>query len=69
MHEQFGVRFAGGQDQLSGKVIRIGHMGGIRERDLAMAIGALEQALASIGHRVEPGAGLAAHQRSLVGGQ
>jgi aspartate aminotransferase-like enzyme len=66
--DEFGVRFAGGQEQLSGKVVRIGHMGGIRERDLAMAIGALERALAAIGHRVEPGVGVAALQRSLMGG-
>jgi aspartate aminotransferase-like enzyme len=66
--DEFGVRFAGGQERLSGKVIRIGHMGGIRERDLAMAIGALERALASIGHQVEPGVGVTALQRSLMGG-
>jgi aspartate aminotransferase-like enzyme len=66
--DEFGVRFAGGQERLSGKVIRIGHMGGIRERDLAMAIGALERALASIGHQVEPGVGVTALQQSLMGG-
>jgi len=65
--DEFGVRFAGGQEQLSGKVIRIGHMGGIRERDLAMAIGALERGLAAIGYRVEPGAGVTALQRVLMG--
>lgn len=64
--DEFGVRFAGGQDRLSGKVIRIGHMGGIRERDLGMAISSLERALAAIGHQVEPGVGLAALQRVLM---
>lgn len=64
--DEFGVRFAGGQEQLSGKVIRIGHMGGIRERDLGMALSSLERALAEIGHQVEPGVGLAALQRVLM---
>ena len=64
--DEFGVRFAGGQEQLSGKVIRIGHMGGIRERDLGMAISSLERALVAVGHHVEPGVGLAALQRVLM---
>jgi aspartate aminotransferase-like enzyme len=41
-------------------------MGGIRERDLAMVIGALERALASIGYPSEPGAGLTALQQVLL---
>ena len=65
MDDEFGVRVAGGQTHLSGRVFRIGHMGGIRERDLAMVIGALERALASIGYPSEPGVGLAALQRVL----
>jgi aspartate aminotransferase-like enzyme len=67
LDDEFGVRVAGGQGHLSGRVFRIGHMGGIRERDLPMAIGALERALASIGHPAESGAGLAALQRVLMG--
>ncbi len=67
LDDEFGVRIAGGQDHLSGKVIRIGHMGGIRERDLPTVIGGLERALVRIGYKVEPGAGLAALQRVLVG--
>ena len=66
MDDEFGVRVAGGQAHLSGKVFRIGHMGGIRERDLAMVIGALERALATIGHTSTPGAGLAALQQVLL---
>ena len=66
MDDEFGVRVAGGQTHLSGRVFRIGHMGGIHERDLAMVIGALERALASIGYPSEPGAGLAALQQVLL---
>jgi serine---pyruvate transaminase len=64
--DQFGVRFAGGQDKLSGKVFRIGHMGGIRERDLAMAICALERALVSVGYEIELGKGLTALEEVLL---
>ena len=66
MDDEFGVRVAGGQGQLSGRVFRIGHMGGIRERDLAMVIGALERAVASIGHTSKPGVALAALQQVLL---
>ena len=66
MDDEFGVRVAGGQAHLSGQVFRIGHMGGIRERDLAMVIGALERALATIGHASTPGTGLAALQQALL---
>ncbi len=68
MDDEFGVRVAGGQTHLSGRVFRIGHMGGIRERDLAMVIGALERALASIGYPSKPGVGLTALQQVLLEG-
>ena len=64
--DEFGVRFAGGQEKLSGKVFRIGHMGGIRERDLAMAISALERALVTMGHDIEIGKGLTALEEVLL---
>lgn len=66
MDDEFGVRVAGGQAHLSGKVFRIGHMGGIRERDLAMVIGALERATVIVGHKSEPGVGLTALQQVLL---
>ncbi len=66
LDDEFGVRVAGGQEQLSGKVIRIGHMGGIRERDLAMVISALERALVTVGHKIELGMGLTALQEVLL---
>jgi aspartate aminotransferase-like enzyme len=68
LDDEFGVRIAGGQEKLSGKVIRIGHMGAIRERDLAMVIGALERTLAVLGHDQGPGKGLAALQTVLFDG-
>jgi aspartate aminotransferase-like enzyme len=67
LDDEFGVRVAGGQERLSGSVFRIGHMGGIRERDLPMVIGALERTLVSIGHPVELGAGSTALLNVLTG--
>ena len=67
LDDEFGVRVAGGQNRLSGKVIRIGHMGGIRERDLPMMVGALESALNAVGKHVESGVGLTALQNVLMG--
>ncbi len=67
LDDEFGVRIAGGQDRLSGKVFRIGHMGAIRERDLSMVIAALERALHEMGHPVKAGAGLSALQQVLLG--
>ncbi len=66
LDDDFGVRVAGGQLDLSGRVFRIGHMGGIRERDLPMVIGALERGMLKLGHTIEPGVGLAALQQVLL---
>ena len=62
------MRIAGGQEKLSGKVIRVGHMGAIRERDLAMVVGALERTLAVLGRDVKAGTGLSALQSVLFDG-
>ena len=60
MAGDYGVRIAGGQSHLKGKIFRIGHMGYVCEEDLFVAIGALENALAALGHHFESGAGLKA---------
>lgn len=45
VRDELGVEFAGGQGALSGKIIRIGHLGYVHERDIHHALNALEQAL------------------------
>jgi aspartate aminotransferase-like enzyme len=50
------VVLAGGQGRLEGKVIRIGHMGFVQERDLQEALRALGRVLAELGHPVKGGA-------------
>ncbi len=45
LRDEQGVEFAGGQGELSGKIIRIGHLGYVHETDMQDAIYALERAL------------------------
>ncbi len=63
----WGVTIAGGQAHLKGRVLRIGHCGWVNELDLGVAIAALERAMQVHGYAVQPGAGVAAAQRSLLG--
>jgi aspartate aminotransferase-like enzyme len=66
LEKKYGVKLAGGQDKLKGKVCRLGHMGYIDQWDVLAAIGALELVLIEMGHAVEPGAGVTAFQQALA---
>lgn len=66
MKTQSGVQVAGGQGRLKGEIVRIGHCGYYGYYDVLTAIGALELALVSLGHRLELGAGTAAAQRTIA---
>jgi aspartate aminotransferase-like enzyme len=68
LRDQVGVTFAGGQDQLKGKIVRIAHLGYIEAFDVVTAIAALEMGLAAFGHRVAFGAGVGAAQAVLMEG-
>jgi aspartate aminotransferase-like enzyme len=63
----YGFTVAGGQAQLSGKVIRISHLGYTDDFDALAVIAGLERALRDLGWDVEPGVGLSAAQRVLAG--
>ena len=65
LQREMGVSFAGGQGQLKGKLLRIGHMGYCSELDVVMAIAALEIALYKAGSAVELGAGVRAAEQAL----
>jgi aspartate aminotransferase-like enzyme len=66
LEKDHGVKLAGGQDVLKGKILRLGHMGYIDQWDVLAAVGALELALLGMGHPVEVGAGVAAFQQALA---
>jgi aspartate aminotransferase-like enzyme len=68
LEKEYGLRLAGGQDTLKGKIIRLAHMGYIDQFDVLAAISGLELVLKDMGHKVEPGAGVAAAQRVLMEG-
>jgi len=64
---EFGVTFAGGQEQLKGKIFRVAHMGGIDEEHTIESIKALEQALAKLGFKFKAGTALEAAKMVLSG--
>ena len=68
MRDDLGVSIQGGQDQMKGKLIRIGHMGYLSPFDMLTAVSALELALSKMGHLFESGAGVAAVQTRIQQG-
>ena len=67
LRDETGVTFTGGQDELKGKIIRIGHVGYVNDFDIIVAIAALEKGLYEAGYPVELGKGLSTAQSLLVG--
>ncbi len=68
LRDRVGVTFAGGQDQLKGKIVRVAHLGYIGSFDVVTAIASLEMAFAAFGHRVAFGTGVGAAQAVLMEG-
>ncbi|MFA5098017.1 MAG: alanine--glyoxylate aminotransferase family protein [Candidatus Margulisiibacteriota bacterium] len=65
IREKYGVVLAGGQEDLKGKVFRIGHLGYIDKMELLAAMAALEIELVELGSKIEQGAGVAAMEEIL----
>lgn len=53
MREKYGVIIAGGQDHLKGKIIRIGHMGSVTEKEIIITLSSLQMALKDLGYKTE----------------
>ncbi|MBI4721986.1 MAG: alanine--glyoxylate aminotransferase family protein [Candidatus Stahlbacteria bacterium] len=64
---KYGVKVAGGQSQLKGKIFRIAHLGYMGQFDVIIAITATELALKDMGYGVEIGAGVKAAEEVLAG--
>jgi len=62
--KSFGLKIAGGQDQLQGKIIRLAHMGYCDFFDVLAALSGLEFVLKEMGHPVDLGSALVAAQRT-----
>jgi len=66
MNTKYDVIVAGGQKHLKGKIFRIGHCGYSDRFDLIRGFTALELSLNENGYKVDPGASLAAIQKSMA---
>jgi aspartate aminotransferase-like enzyme len=66
LEKKYGIRIAGGQDPLKGKIFRIAHMGYIDQFDVLSALSALEMVLLEMGFSLEPGSSVAAAQQVLA---
>ncbi|MBX7074347.1 MAG: alanine--glyoxylate aminotransferase family protein [Pirellulales bacterium] len=69
LEERFGLKLAGGQGPLKGKIFRIAHFGLVDELDLLATLAALELVLLELGAPVALGAGVAAASGVLAGGK
>ena len=67
LRDETGVTITGGQDELKGKIFRIGHMGYVNEFDIVLAISAVEKCLHENGYKIELGKGVSKVQEILVG--
>ncbi len=66
MRVKYGVTIAGGQGKLSGKIIRIGHLGYFGMFDIIIAVSALEITLQELGYEFEIGSGIAEAERIFI---
>ena len=68
LRDRMGVTFAGGQDQLKGKIVRLAHLGYVGAFDVVTGIAALELALRHFGMPVDLGRGVGAAEAILAEG-
>jgi len=63
LEKKYGLKLAGGQDTLKGKIIRLAHMGHVDQFDVLAALAGLELALLELGRPVKIGAAVSAAQQ------
>jgi len=68
MENGYGIKIAGGQDHLLGKIFRLGHLGYYTAEDMKTMITALEATLSDLKLADNCGVGVAALQESFAGG-
>jgi serine---pyruvate transaminase len=68
LEKKYGLKLAGGQDTLKGKIVRLGHMGYTDAFDVLAALSGLELVLLEMGYPLEPGSGVAVAQQELAKG-
>lgn len=64
--DHYGAIFAGGQDQVKGKIVRIAHLGFFDEQDIISAISSFELTLAAMEYDFTVGSGVGAALKALA---
>jgi aspartate aminotransferase-like enzyme len=67
LDEKYGVVIAGGQGKMTGKMVRVGHLGAIAEGDVVQVLWAMEQALEELDIAPADGRAVAAVTNALQG--
>jgi aspartate aminotransferase-like enzyme len=67
LDEKYGVVIAGGQGKMTGKMVRVGHLGAIAEGDVVQVLWAIEQALEELDIAPADGRAVAAVTNALQG--
>jgi aspartate aminotransferase-like enzyme len=67
LNDKYGVVIAGGQGKMTGKMVRVGHLGAVAEGDVVQVIWAIEQALEELDIAPADARGVAAVTGSLQG--
>jgi aspartate aminotransferase-like enzyme len=60
LRDRFGMTIAGGQGELKGKIVRLGHIGWFDVFDIATMLAAIELVLTELGADLERGAAVTA---------
>jgi len=68
MKDKYGVTIAGGQDDYTGRIFRIGHLGYFGEFDIITTLAALEMTFATLGYEFEHGSGIKAAEAVFLEG-
>ena len=69
IEKKYGVKFAGGQDQLKGRIVRVSTMGYCDRFDVVVALSALEMALTEARAKIALGAGIRAAEQVFLAGE
>jgi len=67
LNDRYSVVIAGGQGKMTGKMVRVGHLGAVAEGDVVQVIWAIEQALEELDIAPADGRGVAAVTASVQG--
>lgn len=68
LKDKYGITIAGGQDDYTGRIFRVGHLGYFGDFDIITTLAALEMTLAGLGYEFERGAGIKAAETVFMEG-